>query len=231
MARKEEPVAAQNVEGARYHKDVLTLEPDHPWHRLRQLVPPGTEVLDVGCASGDLGRFLADRASHVDGLEPNAERADVARRYLRRVVTGVTGGPTDGELAPAYDVIVFADVIEHIPDAQASLYWARDRLTPNGRIVALIPNSANWKVRRKILFGDWSYADTGYFDRDHIRFYDVRTARRLGADAGLVEAAVEFTPGELPKPFRHSLGAATRATALRPNLFAGHVLIVWQAAS
>src|SRR5262249_51692328 len=107
MARKEEPVAAQNVEGARYHKDVLTLEADHPWHRLRQLAPPGTEVLDVGCGSGDLGRFLADRASHVDGLEPNAERAEVARRYLRRVVTGVTGGPSDRELAPAYDVIVF----------------------------------------------------------------------------------------------------------------------------
>ena len=46
-------------------------------------------------------------------------------------------------------------------------------LKPDGRIVALIPNSANWKVRRKILLGDWSYADTAYFDRDHIRFYDV----------------------------------------------------------
>jgi len=222
-------VAAHDVEGGRYHKDVFTLDADHPWHRLRELVPPGTTVLDVGCGSGDLGRFLADRASDVDGLEPNAERAQVARQYLRRVVTGVTGGPSDSELAPAYDVIVFADVLEHIPDAPASLVWARDHLTANGRIVALIPNSANWKVRRKILLGDWSYADTGYFDRDHIRFYDVHTARRLGADAGLVEATVEFTPGELPKPFRHSLGAATWATAFRPNLFAGHVLIVWQA--
>ncbi len=221
-------MAAQNAEEARYHKDVLALAADHPWHRLRELVPPGSAVLDIGCGSGDLGRFLADRASHVDGLEPSAERAEVARRYLRRVVNGVTGGPTDAELAPTYDVIIFADVLEHIADADAALHWARARLSPNGRIVALIPNSANWKFRRKILMGDWSYADTGYFDRDHIRFYDVRTARRLGEDTGLVETAVEFTPGELPKPFRHSLAAATRATALRPNLFAGHVLIVWQ---
>ena len=88
-------MAAQNAEEARYHKDVLALAADHPWHRLRELVPPGSAVLDIGCGSGDLGRFLADRASHVDGLEPSAERAEVARRYLRRVVNGVTGGPTD----------------------------------------------------------------------------------------------------------------------------------------
>src|SRR5215471_542036 len=52
VARKEAPVAAHDAEGGRYHKDVFALDADHPWHRLRELVPPGTTVLDVGCGSG-----------------------------------------------------------------------------------------------------------------------------------------------------------------------------------
>jgi SAM-dependent methyltransferase len=221
-------VAAQETERARYHKDVLTLAPDHPWHRLRALVPAGSLVLDVGCGSGDLGRFLCERAAAVDGIEPNPDRAEEARRALRTVVTGVAGPHSHVPLASNYDVIIFADVLEHIPYPSASLDWARSLLAPDGRVIALIPNSANWKFRRKMLWGDWSYADTGYFDRDHVRFYDIHTARALGEESGFDETAVEYIPGLLPKPLNRWPAAAAYATAKRPNLFAGHVLMVWQ---
>jgi 2-polyprenyl-3-methyl-5-hydroxy-6-metoxy-1,4-benzoquinol methylase len=217
----------QPVERTRYHKDVETLDPSHPWHRIRQLVPLNAEVLDVGCASGELGEFLSPRTTRVDGIEPNNDRAAHARRHLRRVVAGMAGPAVGEQLRSTYDVVIFADVLEHMTEPERCLRWAGSRLSADGEILALIPNSANWKFRRQILRGDWSYADTGYFDRDHVRFFDVRTARELGQSAGLAEIAVEHVPGQLPKPFRTSWRGAIIATRLRPNLFAGHVLAVW----
>jgi 2-polyprenyl-3-methyl-5-hydroxy-6-metoxy-1,4-benzoquinol methylase len=128
-----------------------------------------TNVGTLGCGSGELARLLADRSDQIDGIEPNPERAENARRYMRKVITG-TGGPVvDTSLPDDYDVVIFADVLEHMGYPEESLQWASSKLRPDGRILALIPNSANWKFRRKILKGDWSYADTGYFDPGHLR--------------------------------------------------------------
>jgi cyclopropane fatty-acyl-phospholipid synthase-like methyltransferase len=215
-------------ERIRYHKDVETLAGDHPWHRIRAHVPVGSSVLDVGCGSGDLGRFLAVRTKDIDGVEINDDRADSARQYLRTVVTGEAGPSIDAALHRSYDVIVFADVLEHVAQPDQVLAWAASKLAEDGRIIALIPNSANWKFRRKMLRGDWSYAETGYFDRDHLRFFDVRTARALGWSAGLQEIAVEFAGERLPKPLNNWSKGAAMAATIRPNLFAGHVLLVWQ---
>jgi cyclopropane fatty-acyl-phospholipid synthase-like methyltransferase len=212
----------------RYHKDVETLADDHPWHRIRALVPAGARVLDVGCGNGGLGRFLMVDGREVDGIEPSPERAEEARQVLRTVVTGFAGPGASASLTGDYDAVIFADVLEHIAYPTPTLEWAGSLLSAQGRVIALIPNSANWKVRRKVLHGDWSYADTGYFDRDHVRFYDLRTVRELGPSAGLEEASIEHIPGELPKPIRYWTAAAARATAFRPNLFAGHELISWR---
>jgi SAM-dependent methyltransferase len=221
-------MAVHLTEEARYAKDVQTLGSDHPWHRFVKHIPPGSRILDVGCGSGDLGRFLMSRASQVDGIESNSERAALARQHLHTVVTGEAGDATEKELCADYQVIIFSDVLEHIAFPEETLRWAMSRLAEDGRIIALIPNSANWKFRRKVLRGDWSYDDTGYFDRDHLRFYDVHTARDLGRRVGLRELAVEFHPERLPKPLDRWWRGACVAATRRPNLFAGHVLVVWQ---
>lgn len=214
-------------ERTRYHKDVPTLLADHPWHRVHARVNPGSIVLDVGCGNGGLGQLLMGTATAVDGVEANPLRAEEARTCLRSVVTGFAGDDIDQTLSGPYDVIVFADVLEHIVEPEPILGWAATKLAADGKILALIPNSANWKFRRKILKGDWSYADTGYFDRDHVRFFDVETARRLVDGIDLVESGLEFVPERLPKPVNNWARGAQYAANLRPNLFAGHVLLEW----
>ena len=222
-------LAAHGDERARYHKDVPTLHVDHPWHRIHSRIRPGATVLDVGCGSGGLGQLLSQTAADVDGIELNEERAAEARQYLRTVVTDEGGPMADTSLRGPYDVVIFADVLEHIVEPAETLRWGASKLGPDGKILALIPNSANWKFRRKVLKGDWSYADTGYFDRDHVRFFDVATARALGAEVGLAETAIEYVPERLPKPLDKWSSGALFAAQHRPNLFAGHVLIEWQA--
>ncbi len=194
-------MAGLGDERGRYHKDVETLAADHPWHRIRAHVPPDSSVLDVGCGSGALGSFLSSRTANVDGVEVNDDRADYARQHLKTVVTGEAGPSIDSALPRSYDVIIFADVLEHVVQPDQVLAWAASKLADDGRIIALIPNSANWKFRRKMMRGDWSYAETGYFDRDHLRFFDVRTARAAGA--------VGRTPGDRGRVRRRAVAEAT----------------------
>ena len=136
----------------------------------------------------------------------------------------------DTALPRSYDVIVFADVIEHVAQPDQILAWAASKLAVDGRIIALIPNSANWKFRRKMLHGDWSYAETGYFDRDHLRFFDVRTARASsGWSAGLQEIAVEFAGERLPKPLNTWSRGRCDGRHHPTQPLRRHTLIVWQA--
>ena len=95
-------------------------------------------------------------------------------------MTGEAGPTIDAALPRSYDVIVFADVLEHVAQPDQILAWAASKLAVDGRIIALIPNSANWKFRRKMLHGDWSYAETGYFDRDHLGFSTFAPPARWG---------------------------------------------------
>ena len=159
---------------------------------------------------------------------PSGQRSPAQR--LRRVANGLAGPAVDGALDDAYDVIVFADVVEHIAEPEPVLRWAASKLSGDGQIIAMIPNSANWKFRRKMMVGDWSYEDKGYFDRDHLRFFDVRTVRQLGSASGLSEVSVAYVPERLPKPLNAWRKGAHAAADRWPNLFAGHVLVVWRQA-
>jgi SAM-dependent methyltransferase len=214
-------------EASRYRK-TFTAE-DMPESRgatlIADLIRPGELVLDIGCGSGELSEVLTARGAIVDGIEADEERAAVASTRLRHVETGIVTGDFQPSAA-IEDTILFVDVIEHIWDLQPALQWAADRLLPGGRIIAKIPNSANAKVRWKMLRGDWSYQDSGYFDRDHCRFYDLKTMSDIPALAGLVETN-RWLVGTVPG------GASVRRIALEsfPALMASAAVLEWRKAA
>jgi len=148
---------------------------------MRSLLGSGDTVLDLGCGSGDVGRYLVEAGITVDGVELDGSRAMVAQKYLRHVVQGPIGVDSD-ELQEHYTAVIFVDVLEHLLDPHAALKYAA---TKASRIFAYIPNAAHYSVRWKILRGDWSYHDSGMFDRDHVRFYDLTTMYALVEEAGL----------------------------------------------
>lgn len=98
----------------------------------------GGRLLDVGCGPG----FLLDQAAAAgflaEGLEPDANVLDLARRRGRPVRQGYF----PDALAPAeqFDVIVFNDVLEHIPDLAGALAACAARLSPGGLLVTNCPD-------------------------------------------------------------------------------------------
>jgi SAM-dependent methyltransferase len=128
-----------------------------------------------------------------------------------------------------FDVVLLADVLEHVPDPGQLLERARRRIDLGGTLLVSLPNAVHWSVRANVLFGKFDYTNKGLLDRGHLRFFTRSTATRLFEDAGLVVLSHRTTPipweniipAAFGRVFRESLEKADHSLAqLTPNLFA-----------
>lgn len=172
-----------------------------PWssHSLvTQLAGPGNgkRLLDVGCARGELLSRLAAKGWLGEGVEPNLIDANVAKQR-GLVVHSVDFFESRQLLSPPYDLVVAADVIEHLPDPQAFLSMATTLLTPRGRLIISVPNVAHLAVRLPLLFGSFTYRDRGPLDRTHLRFFTVSSIKQEVEAGGFSIASIYFAPAPL----------------------------------
>lgn len=164
---------------------------DLPWYgslnTMRRLCGDGKVILDVGCASGYLGAYLKKQDNTVYGIDGNASALEKAKKIYREVAC-VDLNRIDFQKqvldGASFDVIVFADVLEHLLDPEGVLEYFRKFLKPNGKIVVSLPNVALWRVRFNLLFGKFEYTDYGVLDRTHLHLYTFRTAKDLVEKAG-----------------------------------------------
>jgi 2-polyprenyl-3-methyl-5-hydroxy-6-metoxy-1,4-benzoquinol methylase len=205
-------------------------------HRLvLELASPdlsGARVLDVGCATGYLARELTARgAAQVDGVEFDPAAAQQARAHCREVVVGDLEAPLTREQVAALgrpDLIVCADVLEHLRDPWNTLAWLNGLLAPGGKAIISIPNIAHWTARRALLQGRFDYADHGLFDRTHLRFFTRASVRELARRAGFAVQAERPAPAPLPLESRVPALRAVRDPCVRrcPALFALQFVLV-----
>lgn len=175
--------------------------------RVVEWIPDASRVLEVGCATGFMAEYLTrERGCTVTGVEKDPDAAAVAVGRCARVIVGdIEDTGTIDRCAGAYDVIVFADVIEHLREPDDALRRLVAYLGPDGRVLASIPNIAHWSIRWRLLAGRWDYQDRGILDRTHLRFFTRRTATALFRSAGLSitrTAGVYGFPGVFSPPDR-----------------------------
>jgi 2-polyprenyl-3-methyl-5-hydroxy-6-metoxy-1,4-benzoquinol methylase len=146
----------------------------------------GRRFLDVGCAAGLLGAALkAAGAAHVAGVEAHPGAAGEARGRLDEVVEGDLRSVRLPFAPASFDYIVFADVLEHVPDPEAVLARYLPYLGADGRIVVSVPNMRFYLVLLRLLVDRWSYTDAGIRDRTHLRIFTRRSLLALLEGAGL----------------------------------------------
>jgi 2-polyprenyl-3-methyl-5-hydroxy-6-metoxy-1,4-benzoquinol methylase len=104
---------------------------------LAELVPPGSHVLEVGCATGDLLASLRPADGLGVDLSPAMiERASTKHPELRFAVHDLMAGPVE-ERAP---FVIAVDVVEHVPDLDALMRALAGSVTPDGIVVMLSAN-------------------------------------------------------------------------------------------
>ncbi len=160
----------------------------------------GLRLLDVGCARGHLSAVLASQGWSVTGIEYDAADAAVARDKGIDVIVG-TAEDAMGTMNEKFDVIVFADVLEHFVHPEDVLSRARALLVPGGRIVISIPNVAHFSVRLQLLLGSFTYTDRGILDRTHLHFYTKKTLKKMIVGAGLDTIYMGATPAPVEEVF------------------------------
>jgi 2-polyprenyl-3-methyl-5-hydroxy-6-metoxy-1,4-benzoquinol methylase len=173
---------------SRYAVDIDPSNPNTSHAQVLDLVGASNRVLDVGCAGGDFGLALMDQGCKVTGVEIDTADAEAAAKVLDAVVVADLDRSSLSDLfdGATFDVIVFADVLEHLHDPVAVLKDSLRLLTPEGRIVISVPNVAHGSLRLAHLQGRWDLTDTGLLDRTHIRFFNRERLLDLLEDAGLV---------------------------------------------
>ncbi|MFP5501503.1 MAG: methyltransferase domain-containing protein [Candidatus Sericytochromatia bacterium] len=183
-------------------------------------------VLEVGTATGYLTERLKGLGCEVTGIELVPELAEAARPHCERMLVGDVEAMDLAALG-SFDMILCADVLEHLKDPQAMLGRLTDRLAPGGHAVVSLPNVALWLWRLKLLFGRFDYMPKGPMDETHLRFFTRASAERLLKRAGLSLQATRTTPIPLPElspsfgpgrrlAFLHALNHAV--TQWRPTL-------------
>ena len=166
--------------------------------------PPPGRLLDVGCGSGAYGASLIRLGWQVDGIEPDARAAELARRQ------GLTVQQTSAEEAilpeSAYDVITLWHSLEHLHNPVAVLRNLRPALKQDGLLLVEVPNRAGWGAK---LTGQYWY----HWDLPRHRLHFTPASLRLILEqAGFSVDSVQH----IPNP--HGLAGALSYRCGRPGL-------------
>ncbi|MBT3967969.1 MAG: glycosyltransferase [Thiotrichales bacterium] len=158
------------------------------------LVGIGKRVLELGCASGSMSKALAEfNHCNVTGVELDPEAAKIAEAYCERIEVADLDHASLTTLFPdeQFDVIIAADVIEHLANPQQVMSDFVKLLSEEGYAIFSTPNIAYAGIIGSLSVGHFSYSDSGLLDQTHRHFF---TRHELEADllaAGLVPAQVE----------------------------------------
>lgn len=98
----------------------------------------GARLLEVGCGRGWFLKAAQRRGISVRGIEPGSD-GEIARRNGFNVDAGFfPGGLTS---TGPFDIIIFNDVFEHIPDPASAIRSVRDLLAQGGIAIFNLPSS------------------------------------------------------------------------------------------
>jgi SAM-dependent methyltransferase len=153
---------------------------------LRRSLPAGAEVLEVGCAAGDLLVPLRDAGFRVTGVELSDHAATIARSQHQLEVHAGTlaDAPLVGD---SFDAVIMRNVIEHVPDPRGDLEKAASLLRPGGLLSLRTDNVDSLDAR---LFRSLWY---GFDFPRHLTLFSPATLTALVQSAGLEVAQVRYS--------------------------------------
>ena len=138
---------------------------------------PGSRVLDLGCSGGLFAAHARAAGHEVTGVDC-LEIPGVRERTDHFVQASLEDG-IPAEAGEGFDVVVAADVIEHLSRPGEVLADMRRVLRPGGQVLLSVPNFAHWYPRLRVAAGLFGYDRRGILDETHLRFFTRRTLRRL----------------------------------------------------
>lgn len=176
---------------------VIDPDTDSTHANVIRMVGSSRRVLELGPATGYMTDVLRANDCSVVGIEIDADMAAHAAQFCERTIVGdLDTMDLDAELnGDQFDVIVAADVLEHLKDPLRALQSLSAFLRPEGYFVVSLPNVAHASVRLALLEGRFAYQELGLLDSTHLRFFTRESMEKMFDEAEL--AIVEMHRQEL----------------------------------
>jgi glycosyltransferase involved in cell wall biosynthesis/SAM-dependent methyltransferase len=150
---------------------------------------PPSKILDLGCSSGLLAERLRQMGHQVTGVDM-AEIDGVAERTSAFFKADLNDG-IPAEVGSGFDVVLAADVLEHLVNPGGLMKQAKELLAPEGTAIFCVPNVAHWYPRFRSTLGMFDYDQRGILDSTHLRFFTRRSIRKLIERQGYTITRIE----------------------------------------
>ncbi len=167
---------------------------------LARRIKRGESILELGCSSGYLSRFLKqDLGCHVVGIDIDPQALAQAAEFCDlALVADLDQDAWLPQIAgERFDTILCADVLEHLKNPAAVLKNLQPYLKPNGRVLASIPNVAHASIRLELLQGHFDYERLGILDDTHLHFYTLDGCIGMLMQAGYLCQDVAYSIHDL----------------------------------
>ncbi len=143
------------------------------------------KVLEVGAATGATLAYLKK-----EGIATEVVGVDVVGGSKNPAIDNFIVGQIEqvdlSQYSNYFDVIILADVLEHLSDPLEVLKGLKTYLKSDGEFLISMPNIRNAKSLYKIVVkGSFAYEERGVFDATHLRFFCKKDIVKLIADADL----------------------------------------------
>ncbi|MGH1412048.1 MAG: class I SAM-dependent methyltransferase [Pelagimonas sp.] len=114
--------------------------------RVRALITPEMQVLEVGCGTGTTALKLADAAGHYTGTDISSEMIKIANE--KRIDDGVEDLTFDVASATQagdgnYDAVLAFNLLHLVPDPEATLAHIHSQLPEGGMFISKTPCLGN----------------------------------------------------------------------------------------
>jgi 2-polyprenyl-3-methyl-5-hydroxy-6-metoxy-1,4-benzoquinol methylase len=157
--------------------DIEIVDPDEnsPFWHVYNNIKSGEKVLDVGCATGYLGKYLKKKEIEIVGIDYNDQYLEKAKdRNIYSELINIDLNKINDKLNKYnnyFDSIILFDVLEHLYNPMEVLKKLSKLLKKDGRFLVDLPNISHGSIKYNLLINNFNYTPTGLLDSTHIRFY------------------------------------------------------------
>jgi len=186
-----------------------------------RMVGQSKRVLEIGCGPGAITKILAQQSDcQVTGIELDPEAIKKVTPYCEQVMQADLNSsewPSLLDDKERFDVVVAADVLEHLYDPWKALQRMVPLINANGYLVISLPHVGHAAVISCLINGDFEYRDWGLLDRTHIRFFGLKNIEALFAQANLKIIEVKYITTS-PEETEFAAGWSRLSSALQDTL-------------
>lgn len=180
----------------KYEYDI-DLDSDVAPARVLRMVGRGKRVLEIGAGPGSITRHLSGTLGcDVVALEIDPEALEKLKPFARSVykldLNDAAWHQQIEQLEGKFDVVIAADVLEHVYDPWSVLGGMKALLSDEGSVVLSIPHVGHSAVAACLLDEDFQYGPWGLLDKTHIRFFGIKNVQNLIRSQELVIEQAEF---------------------------------------